>query len=474
MRILKATKTLKLLCTHGSCLVLQVTGERSMQVDGKPVLVETDVLDAKVTTCQGIPPCTSITSILSGKAQEITVDGVAPLLETLVVMTDAGMAVVDPVSLEQATSRSAQVLLPVGGGLASKSDSTAAAPPASQEHKDDVEDEKKQEEQQREDQSWIYLRIIERHTQARVPNIQLSLKLADGQSFIAVSDNNGEIRRANVVKGSFTIEGITLEEMKKSPPEWEQLVGGPHKARADDKFKLEVKPIPAAQLKEEKEKAVQPISLPNELRPDGTVDVARIEAHRVKDNDTLDSLAKHHGTAWKVIAHYNWGKEGSESINASLRDEVGCTLMDQGNKNYRFSSKDVPGIIFIPIPWSQDDLKTGEHYLLQVELMPAYRFALEDDAGNPFPEIEYNIRFANEKEAQSHKLSPRGRGLHLGAPPGPVEVTYIDTDQIRTHWLARRLAFWIDTIRRESMPMDPMDPDNRIPMPASIPLSPLA
>ena len=388
----------KLLCIHGGTITPKPQGERSMKLNGKPVLVEEDVLNINPDDCDckgfpGGPPCTKVTSILIGKAQNITVDGEAPLLDTLMVITDAGMAVVDPASLKQAAERSARVLLPTGSGLESTSDSTLATESPTQEHKEDEDNEKSQE-KQREDQSWIYLRIIERHTQARIPKVRLRVTLADGQSFIIESDGNGEIRRPNVDKGIFTLEGITLDEMKKNPPSWEQLVGGPHKARVDDQFTLEVKAIPTAQLEKEKEKALKPISLPNQLRPDGTVNVARIETHRVQDNDTLNSLAQHYGTDWKVIAHYNWGTTEPERINAALRDEVGCTQMDKENKNYRFSSKDVPGIVFIPIPWSQEKLETGKHYLLQVELMPAYCFSLGEKS-NFSEKIKYDIRFAN-------------------------------------------------------------------------------
>lgn len=450
----------KLLCVHGGTITPKPQGERSMKLDGKPVLVEEDVLNA-TPNCQGfppgVPPCTKVTSILSGKAKNITIDGEAPLLDTLMVITDAGMAVVDPDSLEQAAKRSARVLLPTGSGLESTSDSTPATESPTQEHKDDEDNEKSQE-KQREDQSWIYLRIIERHTQARVPNVRLSLKLANGQTFIAQSDGNGEIRLPNVAKGNFSVSGLTLADMTAIKPKWGQLVGGPHQARTDDEFKLEVKTIPADQLKKEKEETIQPIPLPPQLRPDGTVNVARIETHRVQDNDTLNSLAQHYGTDWKVIAHYNWGTTEPERINAALRDEVGCTQMDKENKNYRFSSKDVPGIVFIPIPWSQEKLETGKHYLLQLELMPAYRFALVDEAGDPFPEIEYGIRFANGKEAQTQKLSHRGRGLHLGAPPGPVTITYPDPDDIRVHWLTCELAELIQFAEAEDVDLLETEP----------------
>jgi hypothetical protein len=75
---------------------------------------------------------------------------------------------------------------------------------------------------------------------------------------------------------------------------------------------------------------------------------AEVTKYKVKDGDTLDSLAQANGMRWEELAHFNFGTSDKTEINKFLRSQVGCFKKTANRKNYIFTSKDDPGIIYIP------------------------------------------------------------------------------------------------------------------------------
>ncbi|HEY3740341.1 MAG TPA: hypothetical protein VGL53_10875 [Bryobacteraceae bacterium] len=77
---------------------------------------------------------------------------------------------------------------------------------------------------------------------------------------------------------------------------------------------------------------------------------------KVGDNDTWETLAvRAHTTAWALI-RYNYPglstdqPTATREVNWYLESYVGCTLLDRDQRNYRFSSADNPGFIWLPVP----------------------------------------------------------------------------------------------------------------------------
>ncbi len=94
--------------------------------------------------------------------------------------------------------------------------------------------------------------------------------------------------------------------------------------------------------------------------------IAEIEAHKVQTDESIDSLARGAGMKWQDLAKFNWGTDVPEKINTHLRDDVGCTKKTADGKNYMFDDTDEPGIVFIPLKWSQAGLPTEEIHVIRV------------------------------------------------------------------------------------------------------------
>ncbi|MBL8211382.1 MAG: hypothetical protein JNK87_11750, partial [Bryobacterales bacterium] len=68
----------------------------------------------------------------------------------------------------------------------------------------------------------------------------------------------------------------------------------------------------------------------------------------MKDDDTLESVAHHYRVPLTQLLMHNFGTTHPAQINWYLRNYVGCTLATRDGKNWRFSHKAQPGLIYIP------------------------------------------------------------------------------------------------------------------------------
>ena len=68
----------------------------------------------------------------------------------------------------------------------------------------------------------------------------------------------------------------------------------------------------------------------------------------MKDGDNWWSIASANRVDVGVLIDFNFKTSNSDEINWYLREKVGCRLETPDRDNYRFSSKDVPGRIYIP------------------------------------------------------------------------------------------------------------------------------
>ena len=78
--------------------------------------------------------------------------------------------------------------------------------------------------------------------------------------------------------------------------------------------------------------------------------VASLIAHRVRSDETLETLARQYGVEWNRIARFNWGTDKPEDVNKALAVAVGSTRKTADGRNLMFDDSDAPGIVFIPRP----------------------------------------------------------------------------------------------------------------------------
>ncbi len=80
----------------------------------------------------------------------------------------------------------------------------------------------------------------------------------------------------------------------------------------------------------------------------GVKRIVKAEEYKVKDNDSLESIAKKNNIQWQDLAMFNFGTDNPDEINIHLRNTVGCLKKTKDGKNYIFTKDDDPGIIYIP------------------------------------------------------------------------------------------------------------------------------
>jgi hypothetical protein len=98
------------------------------------------------------------------------------------------------------------------------------------------------------------------------------------------------------------------------------------------------------------ELAVNPtLRMKNFIRNSGPGSGARLaRPHRVRDGESLASLARENGITWQELAIYNFGTAKPDEVTRQLFSKVGCRKRTADGRSYIFTSKDIPGIIQIP------------------------------------------------------------------------------------------------------------------------------
>jgi hypothetical protein len=76
--------------------------------------------------------------------------------------------------------------------------------------------------------------------------------------------------------------------------------------------------------------------------------IVKGKEYKVKDGDSLDSIAKANGITVKELAKFNFNTDDSSKFNDCLRDKLGSRKKSKDGKNYILSSHDDPGILYIP------------------------------------------------------------------------------------------------------------------------------
>jgi hypothetical protein len=163
--------------------------------------------------------------------------------------------------------------------------------------------------------------------------------------------------------------------------------------------------------------------------------IAHIAEHHVKSGETLANIAASNDMSWKELAEFNWGTSNPDEINQHLRDDVGCSEKTPDGFNYRFTSEDEPGLLYVPRPWSQEGLATEQTHVIRVRLAAGFRLILESIDKQRIPEAEYEVTLA-DGSVRTGRLGRSGVALIKDPPPGDVEVVYTNLDDIEAKSLA--------------------------------------
>lgn len=128
--------------------------------------------------------------------------------------------------------------------------------------------------------------------------------------------------------------------------------------------------------------------------------------HKVRDNETWESVAQQYRVPVLDLIEYNFATRDPAEINWYLREYVGCRLETRDGKNYRFSSAANPGVIYIPAKTLlMDELAiTGDPGLTR------------PDPKQPLQGVVESLKFVFERE-----FPPKG----TPPPKDVVEVNYI-------------------------------------------------
>jgi len=71
--------------------------------------------------------------------------------------------------------------------------------------------------------------------------------------------------------------------------------------------------------------------------------VAVVDVHRVKDGETLESVAARAGLTWQKLAKFNFATDDPKKVKAQLVQKVGCHKLDPKRRMYVFTVEDAPG-----------------------------------------------------------------------------------------------------------------------------------
>ncbi len=96
-----------------------------------------------------------------------------------------------------------------------------------------------------------------------------------------------------------------------------------------------------------------PKPVPKSHRP------SNFHAYKVKDGDNWERLANMHSMKpWELI-YENFKTRNAAEINWYLKNYVGCSNKTSDGKNWIFSSKARPGIVYVPL--NKNDVPVSDH-----------------------------------------------------------------------------------------------------------------
>lgn len=257
---------------------------------------------------------------------------------------------------------------------------------------------------------WIQFRVLDERTGRPVNGVRLRITTPDGAGQHQVTSGQGTIRIDGLPSGTCDVSCEIGSHPKLALTRDFVALGG---RPAVDPGKDRDKPLDGA-----------------------TLIIATIDEHKVATGESIASLAKEAGLSWQTLAKFNWDTEQPKRINEHLRDFVGCTKKTRDAHNYMFDDSDEPGIVCIPRHWKAQGLATDEEHVIRVQALTQFHIVLETvDGAERLPQVKAKVKLADGK-TKSVRLGKGGVARIKNPPPGKVEVSYEDLDDIKAKTLA--------------------------------------
>lgn len=272
--------------------------------------------------------------------------------------------------------------------------------------------------------TWVAFRVVDEKTGNPVSSVRLRVTLPDGVEDFYTTSASGTVRIDELPPGTCGVAcdltGATLDDTY-------EFKGDGDPKPAQDAW-------PSARIGQSNLKRI-----------------ALVERHKVKDGDSILSIAKAAGLDWKLLARFNWGTDVPDEINQRLVQDVGVTTRTPDGKNWKFTSSDQPGIVYVPKKWEKSDLATGKEHVLQVRLVAPLHLRLRTQEGeHRVPGAAYKVTWANKQEHEG-KVGKSGIDLVEDPPPGAFNIQWQDLPSVLAGALAAHARHAMDTAEQRTL-----------------------
>jgi hypothetical protein len=188
-----------------------------------------------------------------------------------------------------------------------------------------------------EEPRWLKLHVLDDATGAPVSGLKLRFQFSDRSEKQATTTSDGLIDLQGVPPGTATVSSV---------------LDGATLADTLALVKVESRPPPTG---EESQSGDGPKAKY----------LARLIEHRVRDGETLESVAERYETTADAVAQFNWSTTEEAKVQRHLYLDVGCRTRKGGK--FVFTSRDAPGILYVPQPMTVHRLNVDAHHTLRVK-----------------------------------------------------------------------------------------------------------
>ncbi len=266
--------------------------------------------------------------------------------------------------------------------------------------------------------TWVAFKVVDERTGEPVSSVRLRVTLPDGTEDYHTTSGSGAVRINEVREGFCDVAC--------------DLTG----ASLGDTYEFKGDGAPTPQKDAWSSARISQSNLKR---------IALVERHKVKDGDSILSIAKAVGLDWKVLARFNWGTDVPDEINRRLVEDVGVTKRTPDGKNWKFTSQDHPGIVYVPSKWEEFGLATGREHIFKVRLVaPLYLRLRTQEGDHRIPDAGYKVTWANKQE-QEGKVGKSGIDLVEDPPPGAFQIEWNEHPRVLAGALAAHARHAMDS-----------------------------
>jgi uncharacterized Zn-binding protein involved in type VI secretion len=273
----------------------------------------------------------------------------------------------------------------------------------------------------REKTHWIKLRVLDDKSGLPISGIVLVIGLSENRTIQASTDRQGMVALEGLPDTTCSLTSNLKHATVDGTFSWISTSGGSESSSSSSG------PEPWDSADKKKKATV--------IERAGAR-IAKVEEHKVRKGESLDTLASHAGMKVSELIAFNSQGPNPEDVNAFMRDYVGCTKREKGA--YVFDDSDGPGLIFIPTPWKEESLPFDKLHEIRVQSACGFRITLRNEEALAIPEVKYEATFEGGDKRKG-QLSRGGIALIKDAPAGDVEVFYPEYEDIEVKSLAASL-----------------------------------